>query len=196
MGIMSTSSSWTNSMKDATLVKSEILLPKPKRFMKEVLRMPDGHEIDWYYVDTPPSVMVVPVTADGNVVMVKQYRHNLKLETLELPAGLAGQDEPTASAALRELEEETGYSLPDGLEPQSLGRFYALPSETNKYVHIFLATQVVAVSAPQGDTEIEKYFAMSVVEMPFSQALAAVGNSIHGLETAAALMLASQHLNP
>jgi 8-oxo-dGTP pyrophosphatase MutT (NUDIX family) len=182
-------------MKDATLLRSEVLLPRPKRFMKEVLRMRDGHEIDWYYVDTRPSVMVVPVTADGNVVMVKQYRHNLKLETLELPAGVAGEDEPAASAALRELEEETGYSLPDGIEPQPLGRFYALPSETNKYVHIFLATPVVAVGAPQGDTEIEKYFAMSVVQMPFLQALASIGDSIRGLETAGALLLASKQLN-
>jgi hypothetical protein len=40
--------------------------------------MPDGYECDWYYVDTPPSVMVVLVTEDAQLVLVRQYRHNLK----------------------------------------------------------------------------------------------------------------------
>jgi hypothetical protein len=45
--------------------------------------MPDGHKIDWYYIDTPASVMIVPVAGAGNLVLVKQYRHNLKHGTLE-----------------------------------------------------------------------------------------------------------------
>jgi hypothetical protein len=56
------------TMQDARLVETEILLPKPKRFVREALVMPDGYECDWYYVDTPPSVMVVPVTAGRTLV--------------------------------------------------------------------------------------------------------------------------------
>lgn len=99
------------TMRDAQLVASEILLPKPKRFMRETLRLPDGHEIDWYYVDTPPSVMVVPVTAEGSLVLVRQYRHNLQSYALELPAGMISEREAPEKAALRELEEETGFTL-------------------------------------------------------------------------------------
>ena len=71
------------TMADARLVETEVLVPKPKRFVREALIMPDGYELDWYYVDTPPSVLAVPVTADGNLVMVRQYRHNLKAYALE-----------------------------------------------------------------------------------------------------------------
>jgi ADP-ribose pyrophosphatase len=181
-------------MRDAELLGTDVLLTQPKRFVRETLRMPDGQEIDWYYSDVPESVMVVPVTASGNVVLVKQYRYNLKLDTLELPAGTVGGGEPTAVAAARELAEETGYALPHGVRFESLGRFYSLPSETNKWVNYFLACPVVASVSPTGDTEIEKYFDMSVVEMPFAQALEAVGGVIHGIETAGALMLAAQHL--
>jgi hypothetical protein len=40
-------------MKDARLIETEILLPRPKRFVREALVMPDGYECNWYYVDTP-----------------------------------------------------------------------------------------------------------------------------------------------
>lgn len=180
-------------MRDAELVSTDVLLAKPKRFVCEVLRMPDGHEIDWYYSDVAESVMVVPVTAAGNVILVKQYRHNLKMDTLELPAGVAGASESSADAALRELVEETGHTLDEPASLRPLGRFYALPSETNKYVNFFLAAPVREVGAAQWDTEIEKYFDMSTVEMPFEDALASIGHTIHGIETAGALMLARQH---
>jgi ADP-ribose pyrophosphatase len=177
-------------MRDAQLVASEILLPKPKRFVRETLRMPDGHQIDWYYVDTPPSVMIVPVTAEGTVILVRQYRHNLQSYALELPAGLISEGEAPEKAALRELEEETGFALAARAELHPLGAWYSLPSETNKYTHVFLAQPVVRGGAPVLDTEIEKYFDMSVVELPLAAALDSIGNTITGMETAGALMLA------
>jgi ADP-ribose pyrophosphatase len=180
------------TMQDARLVETEILLPKPKRFVRETLMMPDGYELDWYYVDTPPSVMVVPVTTDGHVVLVRQYRHNLKRYALELPAGTVGQGENPARAALRELEEETGFILAPGAELNPLGAFYSLPSETNKYTHIFFAQPVTASGPANGDTEIEKYFDMSVEVMPFGAAIEAIGGDITGTESITALMLADR----
>jgi 8-oxo-dGTP pyrophosphatase MutT (NUDIX family) len=188
---MTTASSTTHgTMRDARLAETEVLLPKPKRFVREALVMPDGYELDWYYVDTPPSVMVVPVTADGALVLVRQYRYNLKRYALEFPAGTTGDDEDPAGAALRELEEETGFKLAPGGQLRRLGSYYSLPSETNKYTHIFVAEPAVPDGPARGDTEIEKYFDMSVVVMSFSEALDAIGDTICGTETVTALMLA------
>jgi ADP-ribose pyrophosphatase len=142
------------SMADARILQTEVLLPKPKRFVREAVEMPDGYRCDWYYVDTPPSVMIVPLTADGNHVFVRQYRHNLKAHVLEFPAGTVSDGEVPEAAALRELEEETGYAPGDGETLHSLGAFYSLPSETNEYTHVFLAAPVAPAGSARGDTEI------------------------------------------
>jgi ADP-ribose pyrophosphatase len=171
----------TASMKDARIIETEILLPKPKKFVRELVQMPDGYRCDWYYVDTPPSVMIVPLTSDGNLVLVRQYRHNLKAHVLEFPAGTISDGEEPQAAALRELEEETGYALTGDARPQPVGAFYSLPSETNKYTHIFLATPVVEAG-------------MSVVLVPVAEALCAIGATITSMETIGALMAARDKL--
>jgi ADP-ribose pyrophosphatase len=156
--------------------------------------MPDGYECDWYYVDTPPSVMVVPLTADGQLVFVRQYRHNLKSYQLEFPAGTMNEAEAPETAARRELEEETGFIAEPTARFRPLGAYYSLPSETNKYTHVFLAAPVTASGPARGDTEIEKYFDMSVVLIPVEEALRAVGATITSMETVGALMAARSEL--
>ena len=182
------------SMKDARILDTAILLPQPKRFIRELVEMPDGYRCHWYYVDTPASVMVVPLTADGNLVLVRQYRHNLKAHVLEFPAGTISGGEDPEAAALRELEEETGYALAGEATLRPVGAFYSLPSETNKYTHVFFATPVAAVGVASGDSEIEKYFDMSVVPIPVSDALTAIGTTITSMETIGALMAVRSHL--
>lgn len=182
------------TMKDARLIETEILLSKPKRFVREALVMPDGYECDWYYVDTPPSVMIVPITVDGQLVFVRQYRHNLKSYQVEFPAGTMNETEEPEAAARRELEEETGFTPAADVRMRPLGSYYSLPSETNKYTSVFLASPVINVGPARWDTEIERYFDMSVVLMPVEQALSEIGSTITSMETVGALMAAHSEL--
>lgn len=69
-----------------------------------------GSEHDFYILDTPDWCNIVPLTRDGQVVMVRQWRHGVDQETLELPGGMIDPEDPSPlEAARRELLEETGY---------------------------------------------------------------------------------------
>ena len=70
----------------------------------------NGHEAVWDYFHHNGGAAVIPVTKEGKIIMVRQYRNAIDRETIEIPAGgLNNPQEPTLDAAARELEEETGY---------------------------------------------------------------------------------------
>ena len=76
----------------------------------DTISVPNGNVVHWDFVKHKGAAAVVPITDDGKIVMVRQYRNALDRETLEIPAGgLNSENEPTIVAAARELEEETGY---------------------------------------------------------------------------------------
>lgn len=87
----------------------------------------------------PGAVALVPVTDDGNLLLVTQYRHAAGGRLLELPAGTLESGEDPAEAAVRELQEEVGKA-PGRLEP--LGGFYVAPGYTSEYIHLFVATDL------------------------------------------------------
>ncbi len=79
-------------------------------FYKDTVRVPNGNVVKWDFIGHKGAAAVVPVREDGKILMVRQYRNALDRYTLEIPAGgLNGAEEPTLAAAVRELEEETGY---------------------------------------------------------------------------------------
>lgn len=70
----------------------------------------NGHEARWDYIHHDGAAAVLPVTDEGKILMVRQYRNALDRFTLEIPAGkLDAPDEPKIQCAYRELEEETGF---------------------------------------------------------------------------------------
>jgi ADP-ribose pyrophosphatase len=165
-------------------------VPGPKRIVRDDLVMPDGREIDWYYVDTPAAVMIVPITAEGDVVLVRQWRQNIGRHGLELPAGAIEPGEDIMAAARRELLEETRYALRVNGRMETLAELYAWPSETTGLTCVVATAPVVKIGESAGDSLIERYFDMSVVGMPLERAVAQIGSEITSAETITALTLA------
>ena len=71
--------------------------------------MANGHEAHWDFIHHDGAAAVLPVAADGKILMVRQYRNAPERYTLEIPAGALNPGEDRKTAAVRELEEETGY---------------------------------------------------------------------------------------
>ena len=79
-------------------------------FYQDTIEVDGDHTVVWDFIKHKGAAAVVPVTEDGKILMVRQYRNALDRYTLEIPAGaLDAEDEPGLVCASRELEEETGY---------------------------------------------------------------------------------------
>jgi ADP-ribose pyrophosphatase len=128
----------------------------------------------------PGACGIVAVTADGDVLLVRQAREAIRRQILEIPAGILDvPGEQAAACAARELEEETGYTATD---VQPLAVIHTSPGFTDEVIHLFTAG-----AEPGGDPE----HGIEVVKMPLAEALAAIRDgTITDAKTVAALLLA------
>ncbi|GAG48053.1 unnamed protein product, partial [marine sediment metagenome] len=116
----------------------------------------------------PGAAVVLPLLADGQVLLIRNYRFAVDQELLELPAGTLDPPEPPEECARRELAEETGYRA-GKLEP--LVSFYSTPGMCNEQMHAFVASELVL-----GETELEPGERIENVPMEYAEALRAIGD--------------------
>jgi len=76
---------------------------------RDAVRLPDGTVTDYHHVDESPAVVILPLTPDGDVVVIEEWRQAVDSVNRGLPAGSVERSEDLFAAARRELREETGY---------------------------------------------------------------------------------------
>jgi ADP-ribose pyrophosphatase len=109
-------------------------------YYQDTVKIPNGNVAKWDFIQHKGAAAVIPVKEDGKIIMVRQYRNALDRETLEIPAGgLNGTEEPTDAAAMRELEEETGYKT-DSLE--LLLSLRTTVAFCNEKIDVYVATRL------------------------------------------------------
>ena len=116
------------------------------------LRLPNGVEGDWECIRHPGGALVIPVTAEGKLILVKQYRFAVQTRTLEFPAGTLEPDEDPAETIKREIEEETGYR---GHQWHKLGEFILAPGYSDEIIYAFLATDLEKLDNPPAQDDDE-----------------------------------------
>jgi len=118
----------------------EVLLPNGKTAKREIVRHPG-------------AVAVLPLTDDGKLVTVRQFRKALEKTIVEIPAGKLEPGEEPLVCAARELEEETGYTA-DRFE--HLSSFYTSPGFADELLHVYVATGLKkGASRPDEDEFVE-----------------------------------------
>lgn len=122
------------------LIKSETLLQgRAFKVKRDYLKTPNGEETKLEIIEHGGSVVLVPIDNDGNLLLVRQYRHAAEQDLLELPAGTRDEEEPFEECAAREIREETGM---EAGKLQKVGDFYLAPGYSTEFMAVFLATEL------------------------------------------------------
>jgi ADP-ribose pyrophosphatase len=111
----------------------------------ESIALPRGHRLEVEIIRHPGSVVLIPITDSGDVVLVRQYRHAIGRSAWELPAGSLKDGEDPRAAAVRECHEEIGL-IPSSVE--RLGAFFPTPGYCDEEMNFYRAT---GLRAPADD---------------------------------------------
>ena len=127
---------------------------KGRKFNFEVnrLRLPNKAEGEWECIRHPGGALAVPVTPEGKLILVRQYRFAVQGRILEFPAGTVEPGEEPQETIRREIEEETGYRANKW---EKLGEFFLAPGYSDEIIYAFLARDLEKLETPQKQDEDE-----------------------------------------
>jgi ADP-ribose pyrophosphatase len=170
------------------LIKSETLLQgRTFKIRRDYLKTPNGGKTRLEIIEHGGSVVLIPIDEAGNILFVRQYRHAVARDLLELPAGTRERDEPFEECAAREIREETGM---EAGKLQKVGEFYLAPGYSSEFMMVYLATGLKENPLDADDDEF-----LQVQKVPLKKAIEmAERGDIPDAKSLAALLLASPYL--
>ncbi len=115
---------------------------------KSAVSPKDGAVHDFYVVDAPDWVNIIPVTPSGEIVLIRQFRHGTGEVTLEIPGGMVDLGESPVECARRELLEETGFA---STRWEQIGCVRPNPAFMSNSCFTFLASGCERTSEPSFD---------------------------------------------
>jgi ADP-ribose pyrophosphatase len=139
-----------------------------------------GKAHEFYVLDSPDWVNVIPLTPENEVILVRQYRLGTNQFSLEIPGGMLDPGESAAGAAVRELLEETGYS---GEEAERIGTVHPNPAINTNRCHTYVVRNARRRTEPRQDSTED----IEVQSVPLAQIppLIREGRITHALVIAA-----------
>lgn len=107
---------------------------------RDEVTLPNGRTATREVVEHPGAVAIVPITKEGNIILVRQFRHPIGQVILEVPAGKLDPGENPEACARRELAEETGF-MPQKL--RKLTAMYTTPGFSNEIIYLYMAEDLI-----------------------------------------------------
>ncbi|MBI5928863.1 MAG: NUDIX hydrolase [Chloroflexi bacterium] len=154
---------------------------------RKQVRLPNGETAQREIILHPGAVAMVPRTADGHILLVRQFRKAAERILLEVPAGTLTPGEDVWKAAERELREEIGYR-PDKLT--KLGGIFVAPGYSTEYIHLFLAEGLIHDPLSLDHDEF-----IEPIIVTFAEALAKIASGeIEDAKSISSLLLTQQYL--
>ncbi|AGE64009.1 ADP-ribose pyrophosphatase [Bacillus subtilis XF-1] len=170
------------SLEEKTIAKEQIFSGKVIDLYVEDVELPNGKASKREIVKHPGAVAVLAVTDEGKIIMVKQFRKPLERMIVEIPAGKLEKGEEPEYTALRELEEETGYTAK---KLTKITAFYTSPGFADEIVHVFLAEEL---SVLEEKRELDEDEFVEVMEVTLEDALKLVeSREVYDAKTAYAI---------
>jgi 8-oxo-dGTP pyrophosphatase MutT (NUDIX family) len=158
------------------------------QLVRENVTLDNGTTTDLDFIEHPGAAAIVALTAEKEIVLVRQYRHALKRYIWEVPAGTLDPGEAALECARRELIEETGYAA---AQWQALGTITPVPSYSDERIHLFLATQLSAATRQLDADEVLDAHCLPPAEV---NGMIARGE-LQDAKSICALLLAQQWIN-
>jgi len=179
-------------MKKWECKKSELILnEKHFKVKKDTVKLPTNEIKEWIYWDSKDSVMVVGMTRDKKLIMIKQYRYLVGDEVIEFPSGALHNNESIEGAAKREFEEESGFKCGSLVK---LGSFYETYGQLNRQIHIFF-TNNPAKSEQNLDNGKRGFEDIKVELVDFDKAIKlALENKIVAMGSSLAILLLKEKI--
>ena len=125
-----------------------------RKFSFEVnrYRLPNQVEGEMECIRHPGGALIVPVTSDGQLMLLRQYRFSVQRRILEFPAGTVEMGEDPSRTAEREVQEETGFQASN---LRQIGEILLAPGYSDEVIYIFLATGLEKLEIPREQDEDE-----------------------------------------
>lgn len=152
--------------------------------------LPNGRTSKRELIEHPGAVAILALTADNKIIMVEQYRKALERSIIEVPAGKLEKGETPETTAMRELEEETGYTA-DSLE--LIQSFSTSPGFADEVVHLFFA-EGLHKSESGAVTDDDEFVELMEVTIQEAEEMMK-DNRIYDAKTAFAVLWAKQRLS-
>jgi ADP-ribose pyrophosphatase len=128
-----------NHFEERTITTTPIFSGRVIHVQVDDVELPNGNTSKRELVKHPGAIAIIAVTNEGKIVLVDQYRKALEKMLVEIPAGKLEKGERPIDCAMRELDEETGYTCQ---EMRFITSFYTSPGFSDEIVYLFEAIQL------------------------------------------------------